>query len=168
MAERLPGRGLWLTARHDIVAMAVKKRLFARAARVPVVVEGDLARRVEELLARRAVDLIGLARRAGLAVSGFAKVRAALGRGTVSVLVAAADGAAEGRGKLRSLAPRLPLVEDLTAAELGVAFGREGVVHAALMPGALADAVVIEARRLRGFRASPAVSEHGDAPGHEV
>ncbi len=33
IASRLPGRGLWLTARRDIVATAIGKRLFGRAAR---------------------------------------------------------------------------------------------------------------------------------------
>src|SRR5690348_18400262 len=43
-ARRLPGRGLWLTARRDIVAEAVNKRLFARAAKAPVVVEAEIGR----------------------------------------------------------------------------------------------------------------------------
>jgi len=30
---RLPGRGLWLTPRRDIVERALTKRIFARAAR---------------------------------------------------------------------------------------------------------------------------------------
>jgi len=33
IARRLPGRGLWLTARRDIVAAAVGKRLFGRVAK---------------------------------------------------------------------------------------------------------------------------------------
>ena len=152
VAGRLPGRGLWLTARRDIVATAVTKRLFARAARQAVIVEDGLADRVEFLLAQRCRDHIGMARRAGQVVMGFAKVREALAAGGAAVLVAAADGAADGRGKLRALAPRLPLIDRLTSAELGAAFGREHVVHAALAPGRLAEALVAEAARLGGFR----------------
>ena len=62
LAERLPGRGLWLTARRDIVATAIKKRLFQRAARAAVKVEDGLPQRIEELLAsyaqRFAVDFL--------------------------------------------------------------------------------------------------------------
>lgn len=154
VAGRLPGRGLWLTARRDIVAAAVAKRQFARAARTSVGVADDLADCVEALLARRCCDLLGLARRAGEAVAGFAKVEAALASGEVAVLVAASDGAADGRGKLRARAPACPLVDCLTSAELAVAFGREHVVHAALMPGRLAASFVAEAGRLAGFRAT--------------
>ena len=164
LAGRLPGRGLWLSARRDIVAAAVTKRLFARAARQAVLVDDDLADRLEALLAGRCRDDIGLARRAGQAVAGFAKVVAALTAGRAAVLVAASDGAADGRGKLRARAPGLPRVETLTSAELGAAFGREQVVHAALAPGRLADALVGDAARLAGFRAAaPEMTEDSDA-----
>jgi len=154
VAERLPGRGLWTLARRDIIGIAVKKRLFARAARAAVAVDEDLDRRIEELLVRRAIDLIGLARRAGLAVTGFAKVTAALNAKAAAVLIAASDGSDDGRGKLRAKAPGLPLVEALTAAELGAAFARESAVHAALKSGPLAQAFLVEAARLGGFRTS--------------
>jgi len=152
VAERLPGRGLWTLARRDIVAAAVKKRLFQRAARAQVTVEDDLPERVEALLARRAIDLIGLARRAGLAVAGFAKAEAALRGKNAAVLLAASDGSADGRQKLEALAPGLPRVEVLSAAELGAGFGRESAVHAALKGGPLAEALLAEGRRLAGFR----------------
>ena len=56
VAARLPGRGLWLTARRDIVATAMAKRLFARAARAPVVVDEGLADRVERFWPRGAAN----------------------------------------------------------------------------------------------------------------
>ncbi len=148
---RLPGRGLWLLPRRDIVDSAAK-RLFARAARRNVEVPAGLADRVEDLLVRRCVDLIGLARRAGQAVTGFAKVEAALDKGEAAVLVEAAEGAAGGRGKLKRLAPGLPVIDALTSAELGRAFAREMAVHAALLRGGLAKKFLAEAARLAGFR----------------
>lgn len=161
VAARLPGRGLWLTARRDIVQAAVAKRLFGRAAREPVAVSGDLADRVEFLLRQRCSDLIGLARRSGKAVAGYEKVRSALRDGEAAVLLAAADGGESGREKVRSAGAGLPLVDVLTAAELGAAFGREHVVHAAIGPGRLAAAVMVEAARLVGFRAAPGGFEIG-------
>jgi predicted RNA-binding protein YlxR (DUF448 family)/ribosomal protein L30E len=151
VAGRLPGRGLWLAAHRDIVAAAVAKRLFGRAARASVTVPGDLADQVEELLRRRCCDLIGLARRAGQAVAGFEKVRSALREGKVAVLIAASDGGESGRDKVRAAGPGLPVVEALTAEELGAAFGREHVVHAALAPGRLARELIGGAARLAGY-----------------
>jgi uncharacterized protein len=157
VAGNLPGRGLWLTARHDIVVRAVAKRLFARAARANVTVDAALADRIEPLLAARCCGLLGLARRAGQAMAGYAKVHALVAAKGAAVLVEAADGGADSRGKLEALAPGLPVVDRLSCAELSAALGRAHVVHAALLPGRLAKAFQLEAGRLGGFRNPPQV-----------
>jgi hypothetical protein len=162
VAARLPGRGLWLTARRDIVARAVAKRLFARAARASVTVDEGLADRVETLLAAQCCSLLGLARRAGQAVAGFVKVRTLAAAGGAAVLVEAADGGADARGRLEALAPGAAVVDSLTCAELSAALGREHVVHAALQPGRLARRFVEAAARLDGFRAAAANANFGD------
>jgi predicted RNA-binding protein YlxR (DUF448 family) len=151
----LPGRGLWLTSRRDIVAVAVKKRVFDRAARRAVTLPADLADRIEALLAQRCREAVGLARRAGMAVAGFEKVGQAIRKGGVGLLVAASDGAEGGRQKVAAMAPGLPVVDQLSAAELGVAFGRDHVVHGAIGSGALANRLRVDAGRLAGFRQPP-------------
>ena len=153
VAVRLPGRGLWLTARRDIVTKAVAKRLFARAARANVTADDGLADWVERLLAERCCEALGLARRAGQVVTGFVKVHALAAEGGAAVLVEAADGGTDSREKLEALAPRVPVVDLLTCAELSAALGREHVVHAAVMPGRLARSFAADAGRLGGFRA---------------
>ena len=153
VAGKLPGRGLWLTAQRAIVAEALSKRVFARAAKAPVVVAEGLEDRIAALLAQRCIDILGLARRSGLAVAGFVRVKEALIAGKAALLVEATDAAADGQEKLAALAPSLPRVVCLDAGELGVAFGREHAVHVALGKGRLAELFVTEARRLQGFRA---------------
>jgi uncharacterized protein len=167
IAARLPGRGLWLTARRDIVAQAVAKRLFGRAARRPVVVAEGLADQVGNLLAARCRELIGLARRAGEAQMGFVKVEKLLASGSAGLLLGASDGARDGRGKLRARAPELAERAALTAAELGGAFGREQVVHVALRAGPLAEALARELDRLDGFRSGSSGAVGSGLPGNE-
>lgn len=152
LEERLPGRGLWVSADRAALDRAVAKGLFSRAARATVRVPEGLADRLEALLAQRLVRQIGLARRAGKAVAGYEKVRSWLQNGTASVLLAAADGADEGRGKLRALAGGLPLVEVLRADEMGEAFGRDRAVHIAIARGGLAERILTESARLVGLR----------------
>jgi uncharacterized protein len=152
IAAALPGRGLWLTARRDIVAQAVKKHAFDRAAKRPVKVPEDLAARIEALLAARCREAIGLARRSGRAVAGFEKVAAAVRNGEAGLLLEALDGAENGRKKIAGLAREVRVAAMLTAQELGAAFGREHVVHAALGPGPLAERVRLDGIRLAGFR----------------
>lgn len=149
---RLPGRGIWLSAGRDMVNTAAAKNLFAKAFRRKVTVPADLAERLAALLLRRCLERIGLARRAGQAVTGFEKVRGELKAGRGAVLLAAADGAADGREKIRALAPALPLVAVLRSDELGAAFGRGYAVHAVLTAGRLAEGLKIDAARLAGMR----------------
>jgi len=152
ISERLPGRGLWLRANEDIIARAVAKGLFGKAARRPVSAASDLARVVEAQLARQCVALLGLARRSGQATSGFEKVQAWLRSGMAGLLVEASDGAPDGRRKVEARALGIPVMDVLTAAEIGEAFGRERQVHAALSRGGLAARLAREAMRLAGFR----------------
>ena len=154
LAERLPGRGVWVTADRALLARAAKKNLFARGFRAPARVPEGLADIVEAGLARRAVEALGLARKAGLATAGFDKVRARLRAGPVAALLEAADGSEQGRAKLRPLAGGAPVLAALTSQELGLAFGREFVIHASLDAGGASDRVVREAQRLAGFRAA--------------
>lgn len=150
---RAPGRGIWLAPDRDNVKTALSRKLFVRAARRALEIDPALDRKVEDLLAARCIELIGLARRAGQAVTGFEKVRARLKQGDAAILLAAQDGAEDGREKLRRLAPDMTVVDCLTSEELGRAFGREHAVHAVLAPGALAVKFELEARKLKGFRA---------------
>lgn len=152
---RLPGRGFWLSARRDVINTACAKNAFAKAARAKVKVPDDLADQVERLLTKKCQDQIGLARRAGQAVAGFEKVEIWLKSGKpAGVLLAAADGAEDGRRKVRNWAGEIPVVVALDSEELGQAFARERTVHAVFSPGRLADKLLVNAWRLEGLRQS--------------
>lgn len=152
IAERLPGRGLWLTARRDIVQTACAKGAFKRAARRSVKVSDGLDRQVEDLLARRCIELIGLARRAGLVTAGYEKVRAALSAGRLALLLAPLDTAGRDAAELAERARGTARRAVLTRAELGAAVGREDAVHVALAAAPLTERIERELSRLAGFR----------------
>lgn len=152
LAERLPGRGFWLLARGDLLDDPKLARVFARAAKGPVTIPARLRESVAQLLARRIAEHLGLARRAGQAVAGFVAARAWVTAGRAGLIVEASDGAPDGRKKLLAGARDLPVVSPLTAAELGAAFGREHVVHVALVCGRLAQAIARDAERLAAVR----------------
>jgi hypothetical protein len=136
---------------REAVTEAIRRKLFGRALKAAVTVDPDLADRVSALLRKDCVSTLSLASKAGEAIAGFDKVSAALDRGRVRVLVAASDGAADGRGKLaarlRNSGLDAELVESLASADLDLAFGRTNVIHAAIMPGGLADKFLACARR---------------------
>jgi predicted RNA-binding protein YlxR (DUF448 family) len=148
---KLPGRGMYVAADRDAIDKAVAKGLFARSAKAPLKAPDDLADEVERQLARRVVDLISLQRKAGKAVAGFEKVKNWLQMEEAEVLIQAVDGS--GRGKTKLSTPHYgSYIGWLTADELGLAFGRQTVIHGALASGGLTQRVVEEARRLKGVR----------------
>ncbi len=165
VAERLPGRGVWLKADRDVIRRAVAKQTFARAVRSAAVADPALADETETLVRRQCLETMGLARRAGAFVVGYDQVVDWLRREAAAVLVMAADAAEGQAGRLRGLAGDLPLVCGLRRDEIGRAVGRPEVTYAAVAPGALADRLVRDARRLAGLEVGGAqrVTAHVDA-----
>ncbi len=149
---KLPGRGIWVTATKDALETAIKKKAFSRSAKEQVTVPDDLFEQTESLLARRLVNLISLARKAGQAVTGYEKVKGLLETERARLLVQASDGSERGKSKLHSPPGKDVFIGCLTAQELGLAFGRESVIHGALTAGGLSKQVKAEGIRLKGLR----------------
>jgi len=156
VAGRLPGRGLWLSARRNMIETAAVKRLFSKAAHQAVQVPDDLVNTVAELLKRRCLDTLGLARRAGLTAIGADKVRSQAAAGKTSVLVEAADGSRAERDKMAAAVRGAKVIDAFTRSDLGAAVGREEAVHIGLVHGGLTKAFVTDAERYEGVRIKPA------------
>lgn len=128
IGRRLPGRGMWTEATRAVVEAAAARNQFSRAARRAVRSAPDMPERIEQMLHQRALDLVGLARRAGRAVSGMAKVEESVRRGRAGLVLVATDAGSDGRRHLGSV-PQL-LFADSTA--LGGVFGRDQAVYVAI------------------------------------
>ncbi|MEC7298241.1 RNA-binding protein [Pseudooceanicola nitratireducens] len=152
LMEKLPGRGIWVSSDRTALDTAVAKKLFARAAKQPVTLPEDLTGLVETALVNRVTSLLAMARKSGDAVAGYEKVKDWLSKDYADVLIQASDGSERGKNKL-STPYEGSFIGWLTSNELGLAFGRETVIHAALGTGGLSKRVVEEAARLRGLRA---------------
>ena len=159
LGRKLPGRGLWVAADRASVETAVKKNLFARAARAPLKPAADLPAMVETLLLRRCLDQLGLARREGVLISGFEKTGQTIRSGSAAWVIEASDGAADGRGKILGLARHALSLKNgaricgvFASDDLSLALGLENVIHAVLLTGGRADRFTTEMDRLAGFR----------------
>jgi hypothetical protein len=154
LQAKLPGRGIWLSARRDVLETARSRNAFARAARAPVVVPPNLVQLVEHGLTRRVTELLGLARRAGQANCGFERAREWLADGRAGLVIQASDGSPLERSRFTSGRRHVPVATPLPAAALGAVFGRDHVVHVVVAPGRLAEALQIETDRLAGITGS--------------
>jgi uncharacterized protein len=175
LAAKLPGRGAWVLATREAVEAAAKRGAFPRAFKAPARPRAGLADQVEQLLAKRALDQLGLAKRAGDLILGYEQVREAIRSARPGCVIEASDGAEDGRGSVLGLlraahGPRRedavagenderpenqglpPVVGCFLAAELGMALGRGRVIHACLKQGRFAQGWMGELTRLSGFR----------------
>lgn len=171
LKRRLPGRGVWVTARRGIVAEAVRRRLFGRGFKAEVRVSPELPDEVERLLERSALNALSIAHKAGLVIQGFAKVEAAVTTASAAALIRARDAGAENGRKLAAAFRRCAdgggaqgraeaegkIVEAFTSAQLDLALGRLNVVHAALLAGRASEAFLVRWRSLEDFRADEPV-----------
>ena len=178
IAARLPGRGGWVTASREAVELAATRGAFPRAFKRQVTVPAGLADQVEALLVRRCLDMLGMTKRAGDLILGFEQVREAIRNAPPGCLIAAADASEDQRGKVLGLAKAIygpdlggdlddeagepseiddfgqlpPVAGCFSGVELGMALGRERVIHACLKLGPIAHAWMGELGRLSGFR----------------
>jgi ribosomal protein L7Ae-like RNA K-turn-binding protein len=117
---------------------------------------------LEAGLVRRISELLGLARRAGQAVAGFDKGREWLRSGRSRLILQASDGsAAECARFVSGAGETVDVLAPLSAAALGRVFGRDHVVHVAIMPGRLGERLAVEAGRLEGLRRNAAGGKTG-------
>ncbi len=152
VAGKLPGRGMWISADRAAIEKVVKKGLFSRAAKTRVKVADDLADQVEKLLRQRLTNNVAMARKAGIAICGLEKVKTALETGKAKLLLQASNGSERAKRELRPPNGEETRIQCLNSDELGLAFGRDNVIHAAIMPGGISKRVLLEANRLIGLQ----------------
>lgn len=147
-AGKLPGRGLWLTADKDILAQAVSKKLFHKAAGKQVKIPPELAASVETALRERCLNLMGLCRKAGLLVFGYEAVKKAVGQREAVVAFEAMDASERGQNKIFKPDDTFPVYTLFSREEMGQIAGLEEVVHVALLKGGLSEEVSEIARKI--------------------
>ncbi|MEY4501629.1 MAG: hypothetical protein RIS52_1519 [Pseudomonadota bacterium] len=142
---RAPGRGAWIGVERSQLEVAITKGklkgALSRAFKGPVTVPDDLAARTEAALERTALDRLGLEARGGTLLTGSDRIAEAARRGSVRLLLHAADAGEDGNSKLDQAwrvgneeegSGRRGLVLAADRGQLSAALGRENVVHMAI------------------------------------
>jgi len=169
LKNKLPGRGLWISATREALGEAIRRKAFTRGFKREVRLPSDFVEQTERLLERAVLDALAIAGKAGLAAAGFGKVEAALEHQEVVALLHAAEASSEGTRKLdavrrRGRPDRPPVVIGfLTSAQLDLALNRTSVVHAALLAGPASETFLARCRRLERFRTGDQHNQAGEA-----
>lgn len=162
LAAKLPGRGVWIDAKFEIVARAVANRAFGRSLKGSVKASDNLPEIVSGQLRRRALEALSIAKKAGLIVSGYSKVEAAIDKADFVALIHALDGSSDGRKKLDKRLLRRdeesgkerPPIDTFTRLELSLALGQPNVVHAGLSKGGAGSKFLRATQILERYTAS--------------
>lgn len=146
----LPGRGCWVAAERLHVDKAAAKNLFARAFKAKVLVPADLGAMVDGLLARHALGMLGMARKAGQIALGATKVDSAVRSGLALCVLHANEASQDGKRKITQArratvhlgGPAVPAYKLFPEADLSLALGGTNVIHAAVLAGDAGKAVL--------------------------
>lgn len=167
VAHKLPGRGIWIRSDRPGLEIAIRKNIFSKAARRQVKADPGLVDQVHGLLRRRCLDLLGLARREGLLISGYEKILSNVKAKKIAWLIEATDGSADGRNRIlaanRAAQGNAKICGCFDNSDLSLALGLENAIHIALLPGRRVERWSSEMKRLSGFE--PLVPAAWDGPG---
>ena len=170
LKRKLLGRGVWVTARRDLVEQAVSRGAFARGLKKQVKADDDLPELVDRLLVDAASGALGFARKAGECITGAGKVDGVVASGKALSLIHATDGSEDGLRKLvqaafaaRTKKGRVaPVWRVLSSGQLGLALGATNVIHAVLTKGGAAKNADRCLARLAAYRGTGPILEIGN------
>ena len=165
--RKLPGRGVWVTARMSLLTQAIRKKAFDRGFKKQVRAPDTLVSLVDQLLEQDALQSLSMANKAGVVTAGAAKIEAAVVKKSLAAVLHAADASIDGVRKLRQalrrhLGETASSIAEITlfsSVQLDLALGRVNVIHACLDASPVADAFLNRARRLQNFRENAAQAE---------
>ncbi|MGH1350713.1 MAG: RNA-binding protein [Methyloligellaceae bacterium] len=159
LKRKLPGRGVWVTAKADKIEIALKKGVFKKAFRQSVEVADDLVEQIDRLMRTAALQRLALTNKAGQLILGFAKVDAALSKKSILALIHASSASSDSRSKLSNKWRGLQgdkrssqrTVECFSGEQLSVALGKPNVVHGALVSGGASGSFLEAVSRIESY-----------------
>lgn len=172
LKQNLPGRGVWITATSRAIEDAQKRRVFARGFKQQVTTAPDLAAQVDSLLQKAALGSLGLARKAGLVLTGFAKVTSAVRGGKADGVIHARDASKDSLRKVFAAITAtygrvdgIPVIRTFASSDLSLALGGANIVNAVLLAGSASDSFIARSRALARFRGEFGISATDGANG---
>lgn len=171
--RKLPGRGCWVTASREAVALAVKRKAFTRALGDGARAADSLPDLVDDLLTRDALGALSMAKKAGTVVTGFDQVAGLVESAKAIAILHAAEAADDGKRKLHQVVMRatragnqpVTAISPFTLMEMDLALGRTHVIHAALSAAPVARACLDRCQTVLRYRGAGGAEGQAGTPG---
>jgi len=133
--KKLGGRGVYVFNSRKILESLTVKNSLNKILHKKVVVEENLPQLVEQLLSRKGLEALNLARKSGDLIFGLEKVRECLAENKAAFVIEAADAGADGKQKIARTAQSPEKFTLYSTADLAAMFGRDNTVYLAVKKG---------------------------------
>ena len=150
--QNLPGRGFWVKADRKTISEAINKNILSNATKKYVSIDKNLIDLIESQLKIRIIRQISLSRKAGQALFGFEKIKNVTTTKSIELLIQAVDGSEREKKRIINNSIKNIINNCLTANELGKIFGREKVIHCAILGVGFSEKIIFNANRLNNLK----------------
>ena len=150
--QKLPGRGYWVKADRKIILKAINKNILFKTIKKDININQDMLDQIESQIKKKIINYISLSRKAGMAIFGFDKIKASLSNNNIGLLIQALDGSDKEKQRIRNQS--IPKIIDncLNKSDLSKAFGRENVIHCAILRSSFIENIDFNANRLNNLK----------------
>ncbi len=148
--KKLGGKGFYISNSRLILEQAISKNVFKKLGK-NIKIAPNLVDIVENILKNRALDAINLAKKAGVLITGYEKVRENLQKNKVAFIIEATDAGSDGTAKIRAAAKDTEILTLFTIEELDKALNKINTVHAAVLKSEMANMVYNQLKKWQNF-----------------
>ncbi len=131
--EKLPGKHIWISSERNSLIEAENRNLFSNFFGIKKDENKKILINIISFLKKRIVQRISLARKSSYAICGYEKIKSALFLNKIDLLIQASDGSKKEKNRLKGKFYNKSLIECLKSSEIGVAFGRDYIIHAGIL-----------------------------------
>lgn len=150
--KKLGGKGVYLSnSKTLLTGLTLKKNPLNKILHQNVIIAPDLPQIVEGILAKKGLDGINLARKAGDLILGFEKVKDIIAKGKAAFVIEATDAGDDGKQKIATIAKDLEKFSLYDVATLSEALNRENTVYLVVAKGHMDGAIREAFRRYQTF-----------------
>ncbi len=147
--KKLASRGVYVICSKKAVETAVNKQLFIRSLRKKVKHEKALSEVVENLLKKKALEAISMAKKAGALIVGLDNIKKE--KNNIAFFIEANDAGLDGRKKVEAMAKEKQIFCLYNTEELEQALGLVNCVHLAVKNSQMSKNVFESLYKLKNF-----------------
>lgn len=149
--KKIPGRGMYVSNSKKALEKALKENLFIKSIHLHLKIRDDFLEMVEQLLYKKGLESLNLARKAGALVTGFEKVKDSIVKNKAAFLIEATDAGHDGSEKIRKISGETEILKVYGVADLDTALDKANTVHIAVLKSNIADMVYKNLKKYQTF-----------------